>query len=65
MGATQKVKAGGELFLSVNQVANRYGVGRSTIWRWVAGGRLPRAVALSPGCKRWKLTDLEHFEAEL
>ncbi|MBF7054790.1 helix-turn-helix domain-containing protein [Halomonas sp. KAO] len=61
----RREKAGGELFLSVRQMAARYGVGRTTVWRWVSEGRLPTATSLSPGCKRWKLSELEAFEAEL
>lgn len=40
-------------FLSDTQLAERYGVSRSTIWRWSAKDILPPPVQLSPGCTRW------------
>lgn len=40
------------------QLAEIYSVSRATIWRWTAAGRLPRPVKLSPGCTRWKLSDI-------
>ena len=51
-------------FLSVDQLAERYQVGRSTIWRWTADGRLPRPVRFSPGCSRWSSDAIEQREAE-
>lgn len=45
------------------QLAARYGVGRATIWRWAQNGRIPQPVKLSPGCTRWRLADLEEWEA--
>lgn len=44
-------------------VAERYGISRVTVWRWVAAGRLPKPVRLSPGCTRWSLAELEAAEA--
>lgn len=52
------------MFLSVKQVAARYAVSVETVWRWVREGEdFPRPVALSPGCTRWRVTDLEAWEA--
>jgi prophage regulatory protein len=51
-------------FLSVANVAARYGVAVVTIWRWSRTGRLPQPVHFSPGCTRWRLSDLEKFEAK-
>jgi predicted DNA-binding transcriptional regulator AlpA len=45
-------------------LAERYAVGRTTIWRWSQEGRLPRPVHLSPGVTRWRLPDIEAFEAQ-
>jgi len=44
------------------QLAEIFSVGRATIWRWTANGRLPQPVKLSPGCTRWKLDELLQFE---
>lgn len=50
------------IFLSDNQTGERYGVGRCTIWRWVNEVGFPAPVKLSPGCTRWRLSDLEAWE---
>ncbi len=44
-------------------LAARYSVCRATIWRWNAEGKLPPPIKLSTGCTRWRLADLEAFEA--
>jgi prophage regulatory protein len=50
-------------YLSDQQVARRYGVHRSTPWRWVkADPTFPKPVILSPGCTRWKLVDIVVWE---
>lgn len=49
---------------SDKQLAIRYEVSRATIWRWASEKRLPQPVKLSAGCTRWKLSDIEAWEAE-
>lgn len=50
-------------YLTDTQVASRYGVHRSTPWRWVkADPNFPAPFTLSPGCTRWRLADLEAWE---
>lgn len=55
-------------YLSDVQVARRFGVHRSTPWRWLrADTSFPKPVSLSPGCTRWRLEDLvawEHGKAQ-
>ena len=51
-------------FLSVKQLCDRYSTSRQSIWRWVRDGRFPRPVKLSPGCTRWRLSDVEQFEEQ-
>jgi len=53
-----------DTFHSDKQVAQRYEVGRATVWRWVKDSDFPKPVRLSPGCTRWKLSDLEEWEAD-
>jgi prophage regulatory protein len=50
-------------YLRDTDVAARYGTSRPTIWRWTAAGRFPAPVKLSPGCTRWRLSDIEEWEA--
>lgn len=50
-------------FLSDKQIAKYYGVTRVTVWRWAANDpTFPKPIKLSPGCTRWKLSDLEAWE---
>lgn len=51
-------------YLSDTQVAARYGVHRSTPWRWIKADKsFPKPVMLTPGCTRWNLSELETWEA--
>ncbi len=51
------------LYLTDRQVAERYGVSRTTIWLWKRKGDFPKAVRLSAGMTRWRLSDIEAWEA--
>ncbi len=51
-------------YVSVTQLARRYSVDRSTIWRWVQRGSLPQPVRLSEQTTRWKLDEIERRDAE-
>ena len=53
-----------DTYLSDKQVAERYNVGRATAWRWVQKGTFPKPKKLSAGCTRWKLSDIEEWEAK-
>lgn len=51
-------------FLTIDEVAKRYSVGHSTVWRWVKkDDRFPAPIKLSPGTSRWSETQLLKFEA--
>lgn len=53
-------------FLTDQQVAERYGVSRFTIWRWHrTNPDFPRVTKLGPAASRWRLEDLEQWEATL
>lgn len=50
-------------YLSDIQLAARYCVHRSTIWRWVKSEPgFPQPIALSPGGSRWKLSEILQWE---
>lgn len=52
------------LFLTDLYLSNRYGVTRQTIWRWSRDNSgFPKPIKLSPGCTRWKLSEVERWEA--
>jgi prophage regulatory protein len=50
------------LYLSVDQVAQRFGVSKDTIWRWKRDGEFPLAVKLGGTTTRWRLADIEEWE---
>lgn len=52
-------------YLTVRQVAARLGTSVATIWRWKRDGTFPASVKLSAGSTRWRLTDIEIWEATL
>lgn len=52
-----------ETYLSDHDLAERYGVARPTVWRWHRERPdFPRAIRLTPGCTRWKLSQIENWE---
>lgn len=52
-----------ETFLAVDQIMQRYGIGRATVWRWVKlNSDFPEPVKLSSGTSRWRLSDLVAFD---
>ena len=52
------------LYFSDKQLADRFGVNRPTVWRWVKQAGLPKPIKLSGGCTRWRLADLEKWESD-
>lgn len=50
------------LFLKDIQVANRYNLNRSTIWRWIKKEQFPKPTKLNYGSSRWNIIDLEQWE---
>ena len=53
------------VYLSVIQAAERLGVSRDSIYRWKRIGDFPKAYKLSAGSTRWRLVDIEAWEARL
>lgn len=53
------------LYLSVDQVADRFGVSKDSIWRWKRNGDFPAAVKLGGTTTRWRLSDIEDWEGQL
>lgn len=52
------------VYLSDEQIAKRYGLTRQSIWRWVrTDQKFPKPIRLSAACTRWKLSDIEAWEA--
>lgn len=64
--AVYATPSGAPLFLSVEEVAQRYGASKPTIWRWAkdAQNGFPAPVRLGSGTTRWELRDLLAFEQQ-
>lgn len=52
-----------QLYLSDNQLAARFGISRNSIWRLVKTGQLPEPIRLFKSTTRWRVADIEQFEA--
>ena len=54
-----------DTYISDAQIAARFGVHRSTPWRWAKSDKcFPQPVKLSVGVTRWKLSEIERWEKE-
>lgn len=51
-----------ERYLTDRQIAARYGVNRSTPWKWAKRGHFPAPVRLSEQCVRWRESDIAAWE---
>ena len=51
------------IMVSVSTIASRYSVSKQTIWNWVAENKFPKPIRLTPRCTRWRLEDIEKWEA--
>lgn len=55
-----------ETFLTVDQVAKRYAVSKSTIWRWAKRRKgFPAPFEIAEGTTRWALSELIAFDRNL
>jgi prophage regulatory protein len=50
------------MYVTDKQLAKKFGVHRTAIWRWVKQGDFPKPVKLSPGCTRWIDEAVEAWE---
>lgn len=53
------------IYLTVKQVAKRYGVSTDSIWRWKNEGHFPEPVRVGKNTTRWRLSDLIEYESQL
>ncbi|MEO7864000.1 MAG: AlpA family phage regulatory protein [Nitrospirales bacterium] len=51
------------VYISDRANGARFKVSRATIWRWIKTRGFPQPIKFSPGCTRWKLADVEAWEA--
>jgi prophage regulatory protein len=50
------------MYFSDKQLAKKFGVHRTAIWRWVKKGDFPKPIKLSPGCTRWVDESIREWE---
>jgi len=51
-----------QVYARDTELAERYSISRSTVWRWVKRGTLPEPVRID-GCTRWVIAEIEAFDA--
>jgi prophage regulatory protein len=55
-----------QIYITDTQAANRYGVARGSIWRWLKENHdFPKPIRFSKGCVRWSISDLEKYEKKV
>ena len=52
------------LWMNYRQVCRLYGIGSSTLYRWIAEGRFPAGQKLGPHSTRWHRDTLTTWEQE-
>ncbi|GLS33748.1 transcriptional regulator, AlpA family [Mesorhizobium albiziae] len=66
MNRTAKPLTSNSRYLTDVQVGERFGVCRTTVWRWTrVDPSFPKPVKVSTGATRWRLADIEAFEAAM
>jgi len=53
----------GSAFLTARELRARLNISHSTCWRWVRADILPSPIRLGKRAVRWRLADIEKFEA--
>ena len=51
-------------FIRVNDVMEITGLARSTVWRYVKSGKLPKPIKISNRYTAWRLSEIEAWMAE-
>lgn len=61
--AQSLAEASSRTWLTVKDLAARFQVTPTCIWNWVKAERLPKPHHLGPQVRRWRLSEIEAFEA--
>lgn len=48
-------------FIRIKEVMEMTGLGKSTVWAWVAKEKLPKPIKLSSRVTVWRMSDLQAF----
>ena len=49
-------------YLSIDEVARRFGVSTDSIRRWANAGNFPKPKKVGPNTTRWRLSEIEEHE---
>jgi predicted DNA-binding transcriptional regulator AlpA len=60
---TESLLSSRERFISYDEVHNRTGLSRTTIWRLEKVRDFPQSVRISPGRRAWREADLDRWIA--
>lgn len=52
-------------YLTEAEVAARFNISTDSIRRWIRNGQFPKPVRIGKGTSRWRLADIEAYEADL
>jgi predicted DNA-binding transcriptional regulator AlpA len=52
-------------YVTAAWVKKRFSIANSTLYAWIGSGRLPPPVKIGPRAVRFRLSDIEAFEAQL
>lgn len=50
------------VYVNDKMLAERYGVTRKTIWKWVRENSFPKPRNFSPKCTRWRMSEVLMWE---
>ena len=51
-------------FIRINEVMELTGLAKSTVWAWIASGRLPKGTKLSPRVTVWRESEIQGWIEE-
>jgi predicted DNA-binding transcriptional regulator AlpA len=52
-------------YMTVLDIATRYGISQSTVWRWTNSGRFPAPIKLGEKTTRWYVPDVLDYERNI
>lgn len=59
------MKSNQKRYVSAKGVADRYGIGISTVWQWAKDGILPEPIRFGNRCTRWDESVLDKYDHEV
>ena len=54
-----------QVYLRCSEIAFKYGMGKSTVWKWTAQGKLPKPQKLATKMTVWRADEIESAMEEI